>query len=75
LFASSKRYGAGTDPLSNLESGAEPVELGLNDHVAVQQTLIRKQDEQLDTVLGTIGILKQQGFTIGRELDDQAVYA
>lgn len=35
---------------------------------------MKKQDEQLDSVLHTITVLKEQSHVIGKELDDQAMY-
>lgn len=34
---------------------------------------MKKQDEQLDSVMGTISVLKEQSRAIGKELDEQAI--
>ena len=37
------------------------------------QTVMKEQDEQLELVGQSVGVLKQMGEQIGNELDDQAV--
>lgn len=41
--------------------------------VCVYQLIAEQQDEQLDLVSGTIGVLKNMSERIGMELDEQAV--
>lgn len=43
-----------------------------NEH-AMQQTMMREQDEQLDDVYRTVGTLRSQAEDMGRELEEQGV--
>ena len=43
-----------------------------NEQVA-QQTMMREQDEQLDDVYRTVGVIRGQAEEMGRELEEQGV--
>ncbi|XP_075342264.1 syntaxin-6 isoform X2 [Odontesthes bonariensis] len=45
----------------------------IEDHQVQQQLIAEQQDEQLELVSGTIGVLKNMSERIGLELDEQAV--
>uniref|UniRef100_A0A2D4NT04 t-SNARE coiled-coil homology domain-containing protein n=1 Tax=Micrurus surinamensis TaxID=129470 RepID=A0A2D4NT04_MICSU len=45
----------------------------IEDQQAQQQLIIDQQDEQLELVSGSIGVLKNMSQRIGGELDEQAV--
>ncbi|XP_065828933.1 syntaxin-6-like [Oscarella lobularis] len=45
----------------------------IEDQFQQQQTVMKEQDEQLELVGQSVGVLKQMGEQIGNELDDQAV--
>ena len=43
-------------------------------HACVCQLMAEQQDDQLELVSGTIGVLKNMSERIGMELDEQTVY-
>ena len=44
-----------------------------HDNVCLYQMIAEQQDEQLELVSGTIGVLKNMSERIGMELDEQSV--
>ncbi|XP_071510647.1 syntaxin-6-like [Diadema antillarum] len=45
----------------------------INDNSQQQQIIMEAQDDQIDRVADSVGILKNMSHTIGKELDEQAV--
>ncbi|XP_037530347.1 syntaxin-6 isoform X2 [Nematolebias whitei] len=64
----------GSDKYNRLDRQLQNANSQFIEEQQVQQQLIaEKQDEQLDLVSGTIGVLKNMSERIGMELDEQAV--
>uniref|UniRef100_A0A3P9D0U4 Syntaxin 6 n=1 Tax=Maylandia zebra TaxID=106582 RepID=A0A3P9D0U4_9CICH len=62
------------DPYSRLDHQLQNANSQIIEEQQVQQQLIaEQQDEQLELVSGTIGVLKNMSERIGMELDEQAV--
>ncbi|KAM3840276.1 syntaxin-6 isoform 2-T3 [Vipera latastei] len=74
LLGESRSWSSGADKYSRLERELQSANSHfIEDQQAQQQLIIDQQDEQLELVSGSIGVLKNMSQRIGGELDEQAV--
>ncbi|XP_055964128.1 syntaxin-6 [Sorex fumeus] len=67
-------WGAGADKSSRLERELQLANAHfIEEQRAQQQLIVQQQDEQLELVSGSIGVLKNMSQRIGGELEEQAV--
>nr|XP_016848497.1 PREDICTED: syntaxin-6 isoform X2 [Anolis carolinensis] len=67
-------WSSGADKYSRLDREMQSVNSNfIEDQQVQQQLIIEQQDEQLELVSGSIGVLKNMSQRIGGELDEQAV--